>query len=124
MTNWLIKEQVTFQCPDCGHIQHEMTRECPVCHNVRIASRQPGYSLHRISFGMNGGQRKENYQIFLTEDQVTAFSALPDLEAYNSLWMLWDQVVDASVDAGTDYEGMGCEIIRDWEQRKKCGSLA
>ena len=29
MTNWQMIEQITFRCPDCGHIKHEMTPACP-----------------------------------------------------------------------------------------------
>ncbi len=25
MTNWQMKKEITFRCPDCGHIQHETT---------------------------------------------------------------------------------------------------
>jgi hypothetical protein len=87
-----------------------MTPECPACKNVRTASVRAGYSVHHISFGMNGGRRKEIYHMLLTDEQATAFSTLPGFEAYNFLWSLWDQVIDASVDAGTDYDGMCCEV--------------
>ena len=110
MTNWQMIEQVIFRCPDCGHEQHEMTPECPACRNNRTTPARPGHSVHRVSFAMNGGQRKERYRMLLTGEQATAFSTLPDLEAYNLFWSLWDQVVDASIDAGTDYEGMCYEI--------------
>jgi hypothetical protein len=85
MTNWQMREQITFLCPDCGHIQHEMIPECPACKNIRTASVRPGYSVHHISFGMNGGRRKEIYHILLTNEQATAFSTLPGFEAYNFL---------------------------------------
>ena len=110
MTNWQMREQITFRCPDCGHIQHEMTCECPVCHNVRTAPRQPGQSEYQISFGMNGGQRKDRYRMLLTAEKARIFSGLPDHEAFNLFWTMWDKVIDASVDAGTDYEGMCCEV--------------
>ena len=54
--------------------------------------------------------------MLLTDKQATAFSTLPDTEALNLFWSRWDQVITAEIDAGTDYEGMGCEITRDLEQ--------
>jgi len=115
MTNWQIKEEITFRCPDCGHMQKEMTPACPGCGNNRTAIMRPGYSVHNVSFAMNGGQRKERYQVLLTDEQAATLSGLPDSEAYNLFWTLWDHIVSAEIDAGTDYEGMGCEIIRGWE---------
>jgi hypothetical protein len=116
MANWQMREEITFRCPDCGHIQHEMTPECPACRNTRTISVRPDHSVYRISFGMNGGQRKESYRIMLTDEQTGMLSGLPGLEAFNLFWTLWDQVITADIDAGTDYEGMGCEITRDLEQ--------
>jgi hypothetical protein len=116
MTNWQMREEITFRCPDCGYIQHEMTPECPECRKTRTAPVQPGYSVHRVSFGMNGGQREESYRIMLTDEQTGMLSGLPGHEAFNLFWTLWDQVITADIDAGTDYEGMGCEITRDLEQ--------
>ncbi|OPY37542.1 MAG: hypothetical protein A4E35_01458 [Methanoregula sp. PtaU1.Bin051] len=113
MTNWQIKEEITFQCPDCGHTQKEMTPVCPGCGNNRTAPARPEYALHRVSFTMNGGQRKEKYHVYLTIKQAAALSRLPGTEAYNLFWSLWDHVISADVDAGTDYEGMGCEVLTD-----------
>jgi|GEM_PF-1576550 len=45
MTNWQIKEEVTFRCPGCGHTQKEMTPECPECRNKRTAMARPGHSV-------------------------------------------------------------------------------
>jgi hypothetical protein len=94
-------------------MQKEMTPACPACGNDRTAPVRPEYTLQRISFAMNGGQRKENYQVYLTNKQAAALTGLPGTEAYNLFWSLWDQVVSADVDAGTDYEGMGCEVSTD-----------
>ena len=110
MTNWQMSEQIIFKCPDCGHIQHEMTPVCPACRNTRTISVRPDHSVYRISFGMNGGQRKERYRMLLTGEQAGMLSGLPDHEAFNQFWTMWDQVVDASIDAGTDYEGICCGV--------------
>jgi DNA-directed RNA polymerase subunit RPC12/RpoP len=110
MTNWQMKEEITFRCPDCGHRQKEMAPACPACGNNRTAPARPEYALHRVSFAMNGGQRKENYQVFLTDEQAAVLSELPDSEAYNVFWSLWDQVVAAEIDAGTDYNGINYEV--------------
>ena len=110
MTNWQMREQVIFRCPDCGHTQKEMTPECPACRKTRTALIQLGQSEYQISFGMNGGQRKERYRMLLTAEQARMLSGLADLEAFNLFWTMWDQVIDASVDAGTDYEGMCCGV--------------
>ena len=110
MTNWQMREEITFRCPDCGHIQHEMTPACPACRNIRTISVRPDHSVYRISFGMNGGQRKERYRMLLTGEQAGMLSGLPDHEAFNQFWTMWDQVVDASIDAGTDYEGICCGV--------------
>lgn len=59
---------------------------------------------------MNGGQRNEHYQVLLTDGQAAKLFELTGIEAYNLLYSLWDQVIGAEIDAGTDYEGMGCEI--------------
>ena len=59
---------------------------------------------------MNGGQRKERYRMLLTGEQAGMLSGLPDHEAFNQFWTMWDQVVDASIDAGTDYEGICCGV--------------
>jgi len=116
MANWQMREQITFRCPDCGHTQKEMTPECPACRNTRTAPMQPEQSEYQISFGMNGGQRKERYRMLLTGEQARMLSGMPDHEAFNLFWSMWDQVITADIDAGTDYEGMGCEITRDLEQ--------
>ena len=116
MANWQMREEITFRCPDCGHIQHEMTPECPACRNTRTISVRPDYSVYRIHFGMNGGQRKERYRMLLTAEQARMLSGMPDHEAFNLFWTMWDQVITADIDAGTDYEGMGCEITSDLEQ--------
>jgi hypothetical protein len=110
MTNWQMREEITFRCPDCGHSQKEMTPACPACKKKRTVPAEPGYSIYHASFGMNGGQRKERYQVLLTDEQAAVLSGLPDSEAYNCFWSLWNQVVSAEIDAGTDYEGMGCEV--------------
>ena len=110
MTNWQRRVQITCRCPDCGHIQHEMTPECPACRKTRTALARPGHSVHRVSFAMNGGQRKEIYRMMLTDEQAQMLSGLPDREAYNLFWSLWGHVIDASIDAGTDYEGIGCDV--------------
>jgi predicted ATP-dependent serine protease len=111
MTNWQMREEITFRCPDCGHTQKEMTPECSECRNKRTIPVEPGYSIYHVSFSMNGGQRKVRYQVLLTDKQAAVLSRLPDSEAYNLFWSLWDQVVSVGIDAGTDYEGMGCEIM-------------
>jgi hypothetical protein len=96
-------------------MQHEMTPVCPACRNNRTAPARSGHSVHRISFAMNGGQRKENYLVLLTDEQAVALLGLPNNEAYNRFWSLWDKVVVAEIDAGTDYEGMGCEVLENQE---------
>ena len=65
---------------------------------------------------MNGGQRKERYRMLLTAEQARMLSGLPDQEAFNLFWTMWDQVIGASVDAGTDYEGMCCgvSLVQEW----------
>ena len=111
MTNWEMKEEVTFRCPDCGYIQQAMTPECPACKNLMTSPVRPGHSVHCVSFGMNGGQRRERYRMLLTDEQAELLSGLPNHEAFNLFRELWDQVIDASIDAGTDYEGMGVEVL-------------
>jgi len=61
--------------------------------------------------------------MLLTDKQATVFSTLPDLEAYNLFWSLWDQVVGASIDAGTDYEGMCCEVPELMDKENMCSDL-
>ena len=46
----------------------------------------------------------------LTSEQARMLSGMSDHEAFNLFWTLWDQVVGAYVDAGTDYEGMCVEV--------------
>jgi len=48
--------------------------------------------------------------MMLTDEQAQMLSGLPDREAYNLFWSLWGHVIDASIDAGTDYEGIGCDV--------------
>jgi hypothetical protein len=49
--------------------------------------------------------------MLLTDEQAELLSGLPNHEAFNLFRELWDQVIDASIDAGTDYEGMGVEVL-------------
>jgi hypothetical protein len=123
MTNWQMIEQITFRCPDCGHIQNEMTPACPVCRKTRTAPMQPEQSEYQISFGMNGGQRKERYRMLLTVEQARMLSGLPDHEAFNLFWTMWDQVVDAYVDAGTDYEGICCGVTELMDEENMSSDL-
>jgi len=110
MTNWEMCEEVTFRCPDCGHRQARMTPECPVCGTSRTVPTPPGGSVHEVCFGLNGGQRREWYRMVLTGEQAALLAGLPSHEAFDLFGSLWDQVVDASIDAGCDYEGMGVEV--------------
>jgi hypothetical protein len=54
--------------------------------------------------------------MLLTAEQARMLSGLPDQEAFNLFWTMWDQVIGASVDAGTDYEGMCCgvSLVQEW----------
>ena len=113
MTNWEKKEEISFHCPDCGHRQHAMTPECPACGNARTLPGLSGCSVHEVSFGMNGGQRREFYRMLLSDEEAGAFQMLPNNEAYDLLFTLWDRVIGVTIDAGKDYEGIGVEVKKE-----------
>ena len=61
--------------------------------------------------------------MLLTDEQALALSTRCNSEAYNLLGSLWDRVIDASVDAGCDYEGMGVEVTEIVADKDKSGRL-
>ena len=110
--NWDVDERPRFKCPECQTIVETMVPVCPNC-KVVMGEIPPGkgYKKYRTRFGMNGGCRKENYDILLTKKEYEYAKTLTDSDLYSYILNTkWDRVTDAYIDAGTDYEGLCGEI--------------
>jgi hypothetical protein len=69
------------------------------------------YKKYRTRFGMNGGCRKESYDIFLTKEEYENACSMSDSDLY--MYIVnekEDRIVYVYIDPGTDYEGLCGEI--------------
>jgi predicted ATP-dependent serine protease len=107
MTNWQPKETTVFICPDCGHEQQEMTKNCPACGGQRLPLRTAQYRLYQVVFHSNLGNRKDKYRVLLTEAQLEMLTDEDEQEAYEMIQSeLWDQVVGMYSDHGCYFDAM------------------
>jgi hypothetical protein len=109
--NWSVDERVRYRCPECQTLVGTMVPECPYCHTIMSEKPDGDYKRYKTGFGMNGGSRKEYYDLLLTKEEYKHAQSLTDPDLYRYIVNdMWDRVTNAYIDAGTDYEGLCGEI--------------
>ncbi len=106
MSNWQPRENTLFVCPDCEYEQPVMTTCCPECGKRRLLPTTPEKRPYEFRFRMCNGTRKEQYLLFLTDQQVEDLEnlELSGEEMYEYVqYDLWNFVVTMYSDHGCDF---------------------
>lgn len=108
--NWIIDERPRFKCSECNSYNEAIQPICPHCGASMIIPKGQ-YTKYRARFGMNGGCRKESYDILLTKEEYEKAWNMSDPDLYMYIVTeMEDRIVYVYIDTGTDYEGLCGEI--------------
>jgi hypothetical protein len=120
--NWIVDERVRLRCPNCNGLTEMVTPACPHC-GYKVSEVLSGrYKKYRTRFGMNGGCRKESYDVMLDENEYNYAKSLTDSDMYSYIVNeKWERVVEVYIDPGTDYEGL-CGEIEEQDDHEETGT--